>query len=176
MNRAGFNHCLNLKLATQLLLSIWGCVDVAPRKENIQWWIQYCKDWHGYIENGPFDSVHVKKFLSTCWRAQMVKNVPAKWETWVQSLGGEDPLEKGMAIHSSILAWRIPWTEEPGGPQSRGLQRVGHESAANTLERLICYIFILCLLLNMILSSNHIIKSRICYMCINFNFGHLLIS
>ena len=45
----------------------------------------------------------------------MVKNLPAMWETWVRSLGEEDPLEKGMATHSSILAWRIPWTEEPGG-------------------------------------------------------------
>ena len=45
----------------------------------------------------------------------MVKNLPAMWETWVQSLGAEDPLEKGMASHSSILAWRIPWTEEPRG-------------------------------------------------------------
>ena len=44
----------------------------------------------------------------------VVKNLPAMWETWVQSLGQEDPLEKGMAAHSSILAWRIPWTEEPG--------------------------------------------------------------
>ena len=44
----------------------------------------------------------------------MVKNLPAKWETWVQSLGGEDPLQKRMATHSSILAWRIPWTEDPG--------------------------------------------------------------
>ena len=48
-------------------------------------------------------------------------------ETWVQSLGGEDPLEEGMATHSSSLAWRIPWTEEPGGLQSIGLQRVGHD-------------------------------------------------
>ena len=47
--------------------------------------------------------------------AQMVKNPPAMWETWVRSLGWEDPLEEGMATHSSILAWRIPWTEEPGG-------------------------------------------------------------
>ena len=47
--------------------------------------------------------------------AQMVKNLPAMWETWVQSLDQEDPLEKEMAAHSSILAWRIPWTEEPGG-------------------------------------------------------------
>ena len=53
---------------------------------------------------------------------QLVKNLPAKQETWVLSLGQEDPLEKGMAIHSSILAWKIPWTEEPGGLQSMGLQ------------------------------------------------------
>ena len=57
---------------------------------------------------------------------QMVKNLPAMWETWVQSLVWEDPLEKGMATHSSILAWRVPWAEEPGGLQSMGLQRVGH--------------------------------------------------
>ena len=59
--------------------------------------------------------------------AQMVKNLPAMRETQVQSLGQEDPLEKGMATHSSILAWRIPWTEEPGGPQSMGLQRVRYD-------------------------------------------------
>ena len=52
--------------------------------------------------------------------AQMVKSLPAALETWVRSLGQEDPLEKGMATHSSILAWRIPWTEEPGGLQSVG--------------------------------------------------------
>ena len=57
----------------------------------------------------------------------MVKNLSAMWETQVQSLGQEDPLEKGMATHSSILAWRIPWTEEPGGLQSKGSQRVGHD-------------------------------------------------
>ena len=54
--------------------------------------------------------------------AQMVKNLPAMQETWVQSLGQEDPLEKGMATHSSILTWRIPLTEEPGWPQSMGSQ------------------------------------------------------
>ena len=58
--------------------------------------------------------------------AQRLKHLPALQETWVQSLGQEDPLEKEMATHSSILAWRIPWTEEPGGLQSTGLQRVGH--------------------------------------------------
>ena len=54
-----------------------------------------------------------------------VKNLPAMWETWVQSLGWEDPLENGMAVHCRILAWRIPWTEEPGGLQSMGSQTVG---------------------------------------------------
>ena len=54
---------------------------------------------------------------------QTVKNLPAMQETWLQSLGQEDPLEKGMATHSSILAWRIPWTEEPGGLQSMGSQK-----------------------------------------------------
>ena len=58
---------------------------------------------------------------------QTVKNPPAMQETQVQSLDGEDPLEKEMATHSSILAWRIPWTEEPGGLQSMGSQRVGHD-------------------------------------------------
>ena len=57
--------------------------------------------------------------------AQLVKNLPAMQETWVPSLDWEDPLEEGMATHSDILAWRIPWTEEPGGPQSTGLQSVG---------------------------------------------------
>ena len=57
---------------------------------------------------------------------QMVKNLPAMLETQVQSVGREDPLEKGMATHSSILAWKIPWTEELGGLQSIGLQRVRH--------------------------------------------------
>ena len=59
--------------------------------------------------------------------AQMVKRLPTLWETWVQSLGQEDPLEEEMATHSSILAWKIPWTEEPGRLQSMGLPRVGHD-------------------------------------------------
>ena len=59
--------------------------------------------------------------------AQTVKNLPAMRETWVRSMGQEDPLEKGMATHSSILAWRIPLTEEPGGLQSVGSQRVRHD-------------------------------------------------
>ena len=65
--------------------------------------------------------------------AQMVKHLSAVWETQVRSLGWEDPLQKGMAIHSSILAWRIPWTEEPGGPW-------GHKESDMTkgLTLLIC--------------------------------------
>ena len=57
----------------------------------------------------------------------MVKNLPEMQKTQVQSLGREDPLEKKMAIHSSILAWRMPWAEEPGWLQSTGSQRVGHD-------------------------------------------------
>ena len=65
--------------------------------------------------------------------AQMVNNLPATQETWVRSLGGEDPLEKQMATHSSILAWRIPWIEEPGRLQSMGSQRVRHDWETNWL-------------------------------------------
>ena len=60
---------------------------------------------------------------------QIVKNPSAVWETWVQSLGWEDPLEKGMTTHSSILAWRIHMDKEPGGLQSMGSQKVGHNRA-----------------------------------------------
>ena len=59
--------------------------------------------------------------------AQLVKNPPAMCKTWIRSLGWEDPLEKGMATHSSILAWRIPCTEEPGRLQSMGLQRIRND-------------------------------------------------
>ena len=59
--------------------------------------------------------------------AQTVKNLSALWETWVQSLGWQDPQEEGMATHSRILAWRIPWTEEPGGLQLMESQRVRHD-------------------------------------------------
>ena len=68
--------------------------------------------------------------------AQMVKNLPAIQETQVQSLGQKDLLEKGMTTHSSILAWRIPRTEEPGRLQSMGSQRVGHDGVTNTVTSL----------------------------------------
>ena len=66
----------------------------------------------------------MKKWASLI--TQLVKNLPAMQETWVQFLGWEDPLEKGMATHSIILAWKIPWTEEPGRLQTMGIVRVGH--------------------------------------------------
>ena len=70
--------------------------------------------------------------------AQMVKNLPAMQETWVQSLSQEDFLEEGMATHSSILAWEIPQTEEPGGLQFMRSQRVGRELAIKQHETLLC--------------------------------------
>ena len=77
--------------------------------------------------------------------AQTVKRLPAVRETWVQSLGWEDPLEKGMATHSSTLAWKIPWVEEPGRLQSMGSQRVRHDWATSLdllfiTHRSACYI------------------------------------
>ena len=74
--------------------------------------------------------MHISLLAASIWASlvvQLVKNLPAVQETWVQSLGWEDPLEKEMATHSSILAWKISWTEEPGGLQSMGSQRVGHD-------------------------------------------------
>ena len=76
-----------------------------------------------------------KNYLNFCLQApfpegfpggSVAKNLPAMQETQVPSLGWEDPVEKGVATHSTVLAWRIPWTEEPGGLQSMGSQRVGH--------------------------------------------------
>ena len=80
-------------------------------------------------ESSLWDLIIICDVLSqkwASWAAQMVKNLPTMRETWVRSLDWEDPLEKGMAILSSILAWRIPWTEEAGRLQSMGSQRVGH--------------------------------------------------
>ena len=70
---------------------------------------------------GGFTVLYIRDehaFKAAMWVAQTLKHLPAVWETWVQSLGWEDPLEKEMATHSSTLAWKIPWTEEPGGLQS----------------------------------------------------------
>ena len=82
--------------------------------------------------NQPLDSVRlmfldVNRSGNLCFLISLIKNLPSLQEMQVQSLGQEDPLEKGMAIHSSILTWRILWTEKPGGLQSMGSQRLGHD-------------------------------------------------
>ena len=84
----------------------------------------------------------------------LVKNLPAIQKTWVHSLGQEDPLEKEMATHSGFLAWEIPWTEEPGGLQSMGSQRVGHNSATKT---------ILCIHTHTYKCTNHTYILMICF-------------
>ena len=82
--------------------------------------------WVGKI---PWITGYPLQFTWPFLVVQTVKNPPATWETWVLSLGREDPLEEGMATHSSILTRRIPWTEEPGGLQSMGSKRVRHDQA-----------------------------------------------
>ena len=85
-------------------------------------------DWIWTLSEGNIRKLRDENFPI----AQMVKYLPVMQETRVRFLGQEDPLEKGMATHSSTLAWRIPWTEEPGGLQSRGSQRAGHDWVTNT--------------------------------------------
>ena len=100
-------------------------------------------DWGFWSRCGPLEcppigsewAGYLYAHLSPGWAslaAPMVKNPSAMQETWVRSVGWEHPLEKGMATHSSILAWRIPWTEEPGRLQSMGSQRVRHDWATKT--------------------------------------------
>ena len=86
------------------------------------------KDWHA-INTGINAQL---SWLRASLVTQKLKRLPLMRETWVWSLGQEDPLEKEMATHSSILAWRIPWTEKPGGLQSMGSQRVRHNWETNT--------------------------------------------
>ena len=92
------------------------------------------KRWQEYIEelykkdlNDPDNHSGMITHLQTSLVAQRVKRLSTMWETWVQALGWEDPLEKEMAIHSSTIAWKIPRTEEPGRLQSMGSQRVRHD-------------------------------------------------
>ena len=94
----------------RIISAFWG-----PTSPSAKWWFsnQCTSYWASLV-------------------AQTVKNLPAMQETQVRSLGQEDPLVKGEVTHPSVLAWRIPWTEEPGGLQSMGLPRVGHDWATNT--------------------------------------------
>ena len=97
--------------------------------------------------------------------AQMVKNLPTVQQTRVWSLGQEDPLEKGMATHCNILAWRIPWTEEPGGLQSMGSQRVGHDWVTFTLKIpywLISSMILTLGYLSLVLSLDTCCKTQLC--------------
>ena len=71
--------------------------------------------------------IHIYTYIWASFVVQLVENLPAMRETWVRFLGWEDPMEESMATHSSILAWRIPWTEDPGGLRYMGLQRVEHD-------------------------------------------------
>ena len=97
-------------------------------------------------------------FLLPFLISQMVKNLPAMQETWVQSLVQKDPLEKGMATHSSILAWRIPWTEEPGRLQSMGSQRVRHDWVTFYLRFSYNSLFCLCIYFFLLFSDfKHIV-------------------
>ena len=89
--------------------------------------VPHCLHYRQFPKSGS-ESFSCKDQRTNFWAvAQRLKRLPAMQETWVRSLGREDPLEKEMATHSSILAWRIPWTEEPGGLQPTGSQRVWHD-------------------------------------------------
>ena len=99
-------------------------------KSRILWkYLHYKRENKLYFswQNLKYTKNREKKIEWASLVAQRLKHLPVMWETWVRSLGWEDPLEKEMATHSSILAWRIPWTEEPGGLQSMGSQRVRHD-------------------------------------------------
>ena len=98
-------------------------------------WLTICPQFRDLI---PCPVLSVTLHSHFPWPiAQTVKNLPGMRETYVQSLGWEDALEEGMATHSGILAWRISWTQAPGGLQSRGLQRIRHDWATNTHRHLL---------------------------------------
>ena len=110
--------------------------DIATLSSILAWripWTEHIQRWFSYI-------IIIYSFvLGSFLVAQMEKNLSAVQDPRVQTLSWEDPLERGMATHSSILAWRIPWTEEPGRLQSMGLQRVRNDWATNTFTFLLFY-------------------------------------
>ena len=108
---------------------------VTAQNKDHCWFIQsITSSW----SKRKLQNVHQSMFSQEKWVAKAEKNLPAMWEMWVWSLGWENPLEKGMATHSSILAWKIPWTEEPGGLQFMGSQRVRHNWVNNTQTHTFC--------------------------------------
>ena len=125
--------------------NVWVKIVKLEEKETIRWSnIAVSLDdrgetKYGYNKSGGFYSFdyvfrsdEARWYFSKCLVAQLVKNPPAMQEMWIRFFGQKDPLEKGMATHSRILAWRIAWAEEPGGLQSMGSQRVRHDWATNT--------------------------------------------
>ena len=125
-----------LELPNHYRRCLRSCKKLAPYKKSYDKLRQHFKNqWRHFADKGlssqsyDFSSSHV--WMTTSLVAQMIKRLLAMRETRVRSLGGEDLLEKEMATHSSTLAWRIPWTEEPGRLQSTGSQRVGHDWATS---------------------------------------------
>ena len=136
------------------------------------YWI--CVFKHIYIEY-IFSNIFVEYVFSNTSASpvpQTIKNLPAMQETQVQSLVWEDPLEKRMATHCSIFAWRIPWTEEAGGLQSMGLQRVGHDWATNTFT---CSISWICFFLYL-LSFSHCQLRSVTFLALGYCNQFLKIS
>ena len=111
----------------QIVTEVMKLKDAPWKKSNKEPRQHMKKQRHHFANKGPYGLSYGFSPL-----AQMVKNLPAIQKTWVWSLGQEDPLEKEMATRSSILAWRIPWSEEPGGLQLMGSQRVGYDWVTNT--------------------------------------------
>ena len=118
---------------TEVLKHCWWECKVAPSLGKTLWlfYINWCKHSNfaclNYIFHCITHFIYTFIVIMSSLVAQRVKRLPTMWETWVWSLGREDPLEKEMATHSSILAWEIPWMEKPGSLQSMGSQRVGHD-------------------------------------------------
>ena len=145
---------------------------ILPYRKRLRKWMTNRsfkkRQWHHPHMNSEYSSIHrglvreswlTKTLLHnehyevlvkywTSLVAQMVKGLSTMWETWVQSLGWEDPLEKEMAIHSRAIAWKIPWTEEPGRLQPMGSQRVEHDWATSLLLSIAYCVHLLCVKLN----------------------------
>ena len=114
------------------------CIQVSQETGKMVWYSHLSKSFPQFVMIYTVKwSIH-DLYIRASQMAQRLKRLPATWETWVRSLSLKDPMEKEMPTHSSILAWRIPWREEPGRLQSMGLQRVGHDWATSlhfTLHR-----------------------------------------
>ena len=124
----GAGHSV-LALVTEVLLAI---LEVRPQSAMGNWWFSSVQSLSRVrLLATPWITALQASLSLTSLVAQRLKRLPSVRDTWVQSLGQEEPLEKEMATHSSILAWRIQWTEEPGRLQSRGLQRAGHDWATS---------------------------------------------